>query len=289
MHRVVAMAVQVAAAEVPVLITGPDGAGKEKVAEVIQANSRRRATPFVRVHAAALSDEGLDAELLGGCEAADGGTLFLDEVGALSPAGQGRLLRVLQMGELEERGSSQTRRVDVRVLAATSADLREAIARGRFREDLFYRLDVIEIAVPPLHERPEDVLPLAEAFLGALGASGTGPRALSDGARAALLAHTWPGNVRELMNRVQRAAVVAPGPEVGEAELGLAPGEEAAWPEPSAPGAGADDPERRRIERALVEADGRVSRAAARLGLSRQALYRRMERLGIVLERRPRA
>jgi DNA-binding NtrC family response regulator len=304
MHRVVAMAVQVAAADVPVLISGPNGAGKEKVAEIIQANSRRRAGPFVKVNAAALPDELLESELFGAeagaytgstrrrvgrFEAADGGTLFLDEIGTLSPAGQGKLLRVLQIGEFERLGSSQTQRVDVRVLAASNADLREAIARGRFREDLFYRLNVIEIAVPALRERPEDVLPLAESFLRAFAAAaGTGPRTLSDAARAALLAHTWPGNVRELMNRVQRATLVAGASVLTEGDLGLAPGQEGAWPTAPAPaGAGTDDPERRRLEQALLEAGGMVSKAASRLGLSRQALYRRMERLGIVLERRP--
>ena len=304
MHRVVAMAVQVATADVPVLISGPNGAGKEKLAEIIQANSRRRSGPFVKVNAAALPDELLESELFGAeagaytgstrrrvgrFEAADGGTLFLDEIGTLSPAGQSKLLRVLQVGEFERLGSSETRRVDVRVLAATNADLREAIAHGRFREDLFYRLNVIEIAVPALRERPEDVLPLAETSLRAFSAAaGTGPRSFSDAARAALLAHTWPGNVRELMNRVQRATLVAGASVLTEADLGLAPGQEAAWPSPPAPaGASSDDPERRRIEQALVEAGGMVSKAASRLGLSRQALYRRMERLGIVLERRP--
>jgi DNA-binding NtrC family response regulator len=304
MHRVVAMAVQVASADVPVLITGPNGAGKEKIAEIIQANSRRRAGPFVKVNAAALPDELLESELFGAeagaytgstrrrvgrFEAADGGTLFLDEIGILSPAGQAKLLRVLQIGEFERLGSSETRRVDVRVLCATNADLREAIASGRFREDLFFRLNVIEIEVPALRERPEDVLPLAETFLrGFAAAAGTGPRTLSDGARAALLAHTWPGNVRELMNRVQRATLVAGGSVLTEADLGLAPGQEAPWHSPSPPaGAASDDPERRRIEQALLQAGGMVSKAASRLGLSRQALYRRMERLGIVLERRP--
>jgi DNA-binding NtrC family response regulator len=304
MHRVVAMAVQVAPADVPVLITGPNGAGKEKVAEIIQANSRRRAGPFIKVNAAALPDELLESELFGAeagaytgstrrrvgrFEAADGGTLFLDEIGNLSAAGQSKLLRVLQIGEFERLGSSETRRVDVRVLAATNADLREAIAAGRFREDLFFRLNVIEIDVPALRERPQDVLPLAEAFLrGFAAAAGTGPRTLSDAARAALLGHTWPGNVRELMNRVQRATLVAGGSVLTEADLGLAPGQEAAGHSPPAPaGASSDDPERRRIEEALLEAGGMVSRAASRLGLSRQALYRRMERLGIVLERRP--
>jgi DNA-binding NtrC family response regulator len=304
MHRVVAMAVQVATADVPVMITGPNGAGKEKIAEIIQANSRRRAGPFVKVNAAALPDELLESELFGAeagaytgstrrrvgrFDAADGGTLFLDEIGTLSPAGQSKLLRVLQIGEFERLGSSETRRVDVRVLAATNSDLREAIAGGRFREDLFYRLNVIEIAVPALRERPEDVLPLAEAFLRTFSAAaGTGPRTFSDGARAAILAHTWPGNVRELMNRVQRATLVAGASVLTEADLGLALGQEAAWPTPPAPGsASSDDPERRRLEQALLEAGGMVSKAASRLGLSRQALYRRMDRLGIVLERRP--
>jgi DNA-binding NtrC family response regulator len=305
MHRVVAMAVQVSAADVPVMITGPNGSGKEKLADIIQANSRRRGGPFVKVNAAALPDELLESELFGAeagaytgatrrrvgrFEAADGGTLFLDEIGNLSAAGQSKLLRVLQLGEFERLGSSETRRVDVRVLAATNVDLREAIAHGRFREDLFYRLNVIEIALPALRERPEDVLPLAESLLrGFAAAAGTGPRTLSEPARSALLAHTWPGNVRELMNRVQRATLVAAGSVLTEADLGLAPGQEAAWPGPPAlAGAANDDPERRRIEQALREADGMVSKAASRLGLSRQALYRRMERLGIVLERRPR-
>ena len=304
MHRVVAMAVQVATADVPVLITGPNGAGKEKIAEIIQANSRRRAGPFVKVNAAALPDELLESELFGAeagaytgstrrrvgrFDAADGGTLFLDEIGTLSPAGQSKLLRVLQIGEFERLGSSETRRVDVRVLAATNSDLREAIAGGRFREDLFYRLNVIEIAVPALRERPEDVLPLAEAFLRTFSAAaGTGPRAFSDGARAAIVAHTWPGNVRELMNRVQRATLVAGASVLTESDLGLALGQEAAWPTPPPPGgASSDDPERRRLEQALLDAGGMVSKAASRLGLSRQALYRRMDRLGIVLERRP--
>jgi DNA-binding NtrC family response regulator len=292
MHRVVAMAVQVAAADVPVLISGPDGAGKEKVAEIIQANSRRRTGPFVKVSAGGARSDGLvESELLGLFEAADGGTLFLDEIGALAPAGQSRLLRVLQFGEFERLGSSQTRRVDVRVLAATHSDLREAMAHGRFREDLFFRLNVIEIGVPALRERPEDVLPLAETFLRAgAAAAGTGPRSLSDGARAALLAHTWPGNVRELMSRIQRATPAAGAAVLTESDLGLASGQEAAWPSPPPPpGAPSDDPERRRLEQALLESGGMVSRAASRLGLSRQALYRRMERLGIVLERRPKA
>jgi DNA-binding NtrC family response regulator len=168
MHRVVSLAVQVAPSDVPILICGPNGAGKEKIAEIVQANSRRRDKPFVRVNVGALPDELLESELFGAeagaytgsrrlrigrFEAADGGTIFLDEIGNLSPAGQVKLLRVLQNKEFERLGSNVPRRVDVRVLCATNADLREAIAAGRFREDLYFRLNVIELAVPPLSER----------------------------------------------------------------------------------------------------------------------------------------
>jgi DNA-binding NtrC family response regulator len=301
MHAVVTLALQVARADVPVLITGPSGAGKEKLAEIVQANSRRKERPFVRVNAGALPDELLESELFGAeagaftgatrrrvgrFEAADGGTLFLDEIGNLSPAGQMKVLRVLQSGEFERLGSSETRRVEVRVLAATNADLRQAIRAGRFREDLFFRLNVIELAVPPLRERTEDILPLADTFLRSFSAgSGGGPRTLSQEARAALVEYAWPGNVRELMNRIQRATLIASGSILGAEDLQLAPGTEAA------PVTGSDEggAERHEIEGLLLESGGSVSRAAARLGVSRQALYRRMERLGIVLERRPKA
>ena len=302
MHRVVSLAVQVAAADVPVLVTGPNGVGKEKLAEIVQANSLRRERPFVKVNAGALPDELLESELFGAeagaftgavkrrtgrFEAADGGTLFLDEIGNLSPAGQAKLLRVLQSGEFERLGSSATRRVDVRVLAATNADLRGAMQQGLFRQDLFFRLNVIELAVPALADRREDVLPLAERFLRQFsGPAGPG-RPLSEAAREALLAHDWPGNVRELANRVQRATLVAGGPELTPEDLGLG---RAALPIAAVDtGRGPGRDERRRIEQVLLETGGSVSVAADRLGLSRQALYRRMEKLGISLERRPRS
>ena len=222
MHAVVTLALQVARGDVPVLITGPSGAGKEKLAEIVQANSRRKERPFVRVNAGALPDELLESELFGAeagaytgaarrrigrFEAADGGTLFLDEIGNLSPSGQAKLLRVLQSGQFERLGSSETRRVDVRLICATNADLRREIAAGRFREDLFYRLNVIELAVPPLAERPEDVLPLAERFLRDLSPAPTGALwRLDPEARERLVRHPWPGNVRELENTLRRAA-----------------------------------------------------------------------------------
>ncbi len=304
MHAVVALALQVARGDVPVLITGPSGAGKEKLAEIVQANSQRRAAPFVRVNAGALPDELLESELFGAeagaytgaarrrigrFEAADGGTLFLDEIGNLSPSGQAKLLRVVQSGQFERLGSSETRRVDVRLICATNADLRREIAAGRFREDLFYRLNVIELAVPPLAERPEDVLPLAERFLRDLSPAPTGTLwHLDPAARERLVRHPWPGNVRELENTLRRAALVAAGDRIRAEDLGLgavSPLE----PPLGSPGEDGDDPrlaERVKLERALAEAGGIVAKAAEILGLSRQALYRKMEKHGLTVERR---
>ncbi len=278
MHTVVQMATQVARADVPVLITGPNGAGKEVIAEIVQANSAIRGGPFVKVNIGALPAELLESELFGSepgaytgakaragrFETADGGTLFLDEIGNLSMGGQAKLLRVLQTGEFERLGSSQTRRVKVRVISATNAPLADAIRAGRFREDLYYRLNVIELQVPPLAERREDVLPLARHFL-------EPGRSLSPEAERALLRHEWPGNVRELANCVRRACLLAASPAIGVQDLVL----------PAAPEGTAREPEREEIEWALQRADGVVARAARELGLTRQSLYRRMEKLGI--------
>jgi DNA-binding NtrC family response regulator len=305
MHAVVTLALQVARADVPVLITGPSGAGKEKVAEIIQANSRRKGRPFVRVNAGALPDELLESELFGAeagaftgatrrrvgrFEAADGGTLFLDEIGNLSPSGQMKLLRVLQSGQFERLGSSETRKVDVRLLCATNADLKREIMAGRFREDLYYRLNVVELAVPPLAERPEDVLPLAERFLRDLSPSPTGALwRLAPGARERLLRHGWPGNVRELENTLRRAVLVAAGETIQEQDLGLGVAVDAV-PVPrladSEPVGEEVLAERLKIERALADAGGVVAKAADSLGLSRQALYRKMEKHGLTVERR---
>jgi DNA-binding NtrC family response regulator len=300
MHDAVSLAVHVAPSDAPVLITGPTGSGKEKLAEIIHANSRRKSQPFVKVNAGGLPDELLQAELFGAeagaytgatklrigrFEAANGGTLFLDELGNLSTAGQMKLLRVLQTGEFERLGSSQTRKVEVRILSATNADLRKEIAAGRFREDLYFRLNVIELRLPPLSERPEDIAALAERFLAQYAPDGAALR-LADNVAAALAQYDWPGNVRELQNRIQRATLVCRDGVVTTNDLGL-PAAGHAPPVP-APSRGSD-PEKGEIEAALLQAGGVVSKAAAGLGLSRQALYRRMERLGIVLERRPKA
>jgi DNA-binding NtrC family response regulator len=278
-HTLVAMATQVAHADVPVLITGPNGAGKEVLADIVQANSAVRDKPYLKVNLGALPDDLMEAELFGTesgaftgakgrpgrFEAADGGTLFLDELGNLSGSGQAKLLRVLQTGEFERLGSNVTRRVKVRVVAATNANLREAIRQGRFREDLFYRLNVIELEVPPLAERREDIVPIARHFL----QEGFD---LAPDAERALVRYAWPGNVRELTNVMRRACLLSSSRTLDAAVLNL----------PTSP-ASLDEPalDRETIEAALGRAQGVIAHAARDLGLSRQALYRRMEKLGL--------
>ena len=281
-ERVVALACQVARSDLPVLITGPNGSGKEKIAEIIQANSPVREGPFVTVNCGALPAELIEAELFGAeagaytgankaregkLEAADGGTLFLDEIGNLPPAGQMKLLRVLETGRFARLGSNRERQVKVRVVSATNAELPAMIRDGSFREDLYYRLNTIELAMPPLAERPGDILPLAEHF-------GQDGKRLSAAAASALQRHPWPGNVRELRNVIQRAQLLATGPRIEVADLGL----------PRAPAVRSGpvrEPERGQIEAALQRAGGVIAQAAADLGMSRQALYRRMERHGL--------
>lgn len=276
------LALQVARSDLPVLITGPNGAGKEKIAEIVHFNAPVHAGPFVAVNCGALPSELIEAELFGAepgaytgaggraragkFEAADGGTLFLDEIGTLPPAGQVKLLRVLETGRFQRLGGNQERSVTVRVVSATNADLPAMIAQGQFREDLYYRLNGIELRLPPLASRPRDILPLARSFL----PSG---RQFSAGAEQALLAHAWPGNVRELRNAVQRAALLSQGRIEADA-FGL--------PHTPLPTTPADDgPGRSEIQAALARHDGIVAQAASDLGLSRQALYRRMDRYGL--------
>ncbi|PZP60778.1 sigma-54-dependent transcriptional regulator [Pseudoxanthomonas winnipegensis] len=281
-ERVLALACQVARSDLPVLITGPNGSGKEKIAQIVQANSAVRHGPFVTLNCGALPSELIEAELFGAdagaytgankaregkFEAADGGTLFLDEIGNLPLAGQMKLLRVLETGTFERLGSNRERSVRVRVISATNADLPAMIRDGTFREDLYYRLNAIELALPPLAERPGDILPLAAHFA---------DKPIGESARAALLRHPWPGNVRELRNVIQRASLLSPGAHIEAADLNL--------PAAAAPvraHAPAHEPDRAQIEAAIARAGGVIAQAASELGLSRQALYRRMERHGI--------
>jgi DNA-binding NtrC family response regulator len=283
MQELIAIATRVAPSDVTILITGPNGAGKEKFADIVHANSSVRDGPFIKVNVGALPRDLMEAELFGAeagaytgaqktrvgrFEAADGGTLFLDEIGNLSLEGQAKLLRVLQTGEFERLGSSRTRHVDVRVVSATNADLKAEVAAGRFREDLYYRLNVIELSVPPLKERPDDILPLAYHFL-------EPGLTFEPAAETALLAHPWSGNVRELENSIKRASLLAQGKAITADDLGLAAVSVRQVRTRTA------EPDADAIILALNEAHGVVARAARELGMSRQALYRRMEKFGI--------
>jgi DNA-binding NtrC family response regulator len=285
-ERAVALACQVARADVPVLITGPNGSGKECIAEIIQANSAVRDGPFVTLDCGAIPADLIEAELFGAdagaytgagksregkFEAADGGTLFLDEIANLPMAGQVKLLRVLETGRFARLGSNRERQVHVRVISATNADLPAKIREGAFREDLYYRINLIELNLPALAERPDDILPLAEHFLAMNTSPSDGRKQLTADAREALRKHGWPGNVRELKNVIQRVALLARGERIDVDDLGL----------PSPHGSAEHEPDREQIEQAMKKSHGVVAQAAAMLGLSRQSLYRRMERLGI--------
>ncbi|MDH3733867.1 MAG: sigma-54 dependent transcriptional regulator [Gemmatimonadota bacterium] len=293
MEPVLRLIERVGPSDASVLVTGEPGSGKEVVARWLHARSERANRPLVAVNAGGLSETLFESEMfghvkgaftdaksdrIGYVEMADGGTLFLDEVGNLSLVQQARLLRVLETGEFQRVGSSRTRRADVRVLAATNADLGVRVAEERFREDLLYRLNSVEIHIPPLRERREDIPMLAAYFL-RRQAERYGRRVeISPAAMSALLSHTWPGNVRELRHAVERAVLLAEGDRLEPADLGLRAGPES--------GERFDDltleeAERIMIQRALGRFDGNVSKAAEALGLSRSALYRRLESHGI--------
>jgi DNA-binding NtrC family response regulator len=282
---------RVAAADSPVLVQGETGSGKELVARSLHALGPRSRGPFVAVNCGALQEGLLESELFGHergaftgavrsreglVEVAHGGMLFLDEIGEMSPALQVKLLRVLQDGEVRRVGSNRARRVDVRFIAATNRDLGEAVKEGKFREDLYYRIRVLPVAVPPLRERPADIPALAAHFLRGLR---TGAREITPRAMAALQAYAWPGNVRELRNIVERMAVLAPA---GTADLAQVPAEvRAPAAGPAAEGFAADLPleevERRHILRVLDASGGNKTRAAEVLGITVRTLYNRLD------------
>jgi len=285
MQRLVDMAIQVAKSDVSVLITGPNGSGKEKVAELIQSQSALKDAPFVKVNAGALPHELIEAELfgaeagaytganktrLGRFEAADGGTLFLDEIGNLPLSGQIKLLRVLQTGEFERLGSVVTQTAKVRVISATNANLLQDIQNGQFREDLYYRLNVIELNIPPLAERIDDILPLVAHFLP--------NRKLSLVAEKALTAHAWPGNVRELENACKRVAVLKPEGELDAEDFGLTTQSVSAVTQQVTP---TSEPTKEALLDAMKQHQGVIARVAKHFGLTRQALYRRLSKHGI--------
>jgi len=283
-------ATQVAETETTVLVSGESGTGKEVVARFIHRASPRRGGPFVALNCAALPEQLLESELFGyergaftgaqqakpgQIELAGGGVLFLDEVSEMTPAAQAKFLRVLQEREFQRLGGIRPQKADVRLIAATNRDLRKAVDRGDFREDLYYRLQVFDIRIAPLREREADILDLSEAFLDEIGRSfGRLPAGLTRDARESLLEHDWPGNVRELRNALERAAILCEGGLITADHLAL---QRTARP----PEAATNDlnlVERETIARVMRDTGGNKAKAARRLGLSRTQLYVRLRK-----------
>jgi DNA-binding NtrC family response regulator len=295
MRPVLDLIARVGPSDANVLVTGEHGTGKEVVAKALYALSPRSTKPLVTVNAGGLSEGIFESELFGHVkgaftdakmdrvgrfELAEGGTLFLDEIANVPMNLQAKLLRVLETGEMERVGSSKTRRVDVRIIAATNADVDAEVAAGRFRQDLLFRLNTIEIHLPALRERREDIPLLANHFLRAYAQryrkTLTG---FDTAAMQALHEHMWPGNVRELDHAIERAVLLAQGNQVRASDLGLR----------ATPGTGVarleemnlEDVERYLVQKTLQRFDGNVSQAADALGLSRSGLYRRMQKYGL--------
>ena len=305
MDEVVRLAKKVARSDSSILITGESGTGKELIARTIHFSGRRATQPFVSVNSGAIPEGLLESELfghakgaftgavssrLGRFQVADGGTLFLDEIGNMSPAMQVKLLRVLQEKEFSPVGSTETITVDVRMIAATNTDLRRAVTEGSFREDLYYRLNVIEIDIPPLRERKSDIIPLAEHFLASYAVAVRGEKLrLSEEARQALLEYPWPGNVRELENTMERATVLADGGAVVFRDLpqrvSRLPSTGHSIQLPEEGGFDLDRHlrtiEREYIDQALERSGGVKSHAARYLGLKRTTFLARLEKHGL--------
>jgi DNA-binding NtrC family response regulator len=302
MRRVFETIQKVAETDLTVLIRGESGTGKELVAQALHQRSARKERPFVAVNCAAISRELVESELfghekgaftgaearrVGRFEAAHGGTIFLDEIGDMAPETQAKVLRVLQERAFERVGGSRPLQVDVRVVAATHRDLERDVKDGRFREDLYYRLKVVEIELPALRERPEDVPALAARFLAQLAERHDRPaRRLSPGALARLGRHAWPGNVRELRNVVERAAVLAAGEEIEAADLALEGPREVAedpsgLPFGEAKRTAIEQFERAYLLRALRANEGNISRTAEAIGMVRQSLQQKIRELGL--------
>ena len=284
-QKVFNVVAQVAPARASVLITGESGTGKELVASALHERSKRRDGPFVKLHCAALAETLLESELFGHergaftgavarregrFEQADGGTLFLDEIGEISPSVQVKLLRFLQEQEFERVGGTKTLRVNVRIIAATNRDLAAAVREGTFREDLYYRLNVVSIEMPSLRDRPSDIPLLAAHFLERYATENEKELSgFSDSALEAMMAYDWPGNVRELENAVERAVVLSPGPRIERDALPAAvvPRHEASQG-PSIPGASLAELEKHAILKTLEATGGSTSKAADILGIS---------------------
>jgi transcriptional regulator with GAF, ATPase, and Fis domain len=302
---VLAQAARVAQTETTVLLTGESGTGKEVIARFIHHGSKRNNGPFIAINCAALPDQLLESELFGHergaftgavaakpgrIEQANGGVLFLDEVGEMSPAVQAKVLRVLEQREFLRLGGTKLQRADIRVIAATNRDLMVAIRRAEFREDLYYRLGVFEITLPPLRERPEDIIELADSFLDEIGQSVGRPAAgIAREAREQLTAYHWPGNVRELRNAIERAVILADGgyirpehlPVTAPRAVALRVGDLNSSNALPAGGVNLEAIERSLVIQALAQARHNKTRAAKLLGLTRAQLYTRIEKYGL--------
>ncbi len=307
LHQLLEQVAMAAPTNGRVLIYGENGTGKELVARAIHARSRRSRGPFIEVNCAAIPEELIESELFGHMkgaftgasgdrrgkfEMADGGTLFLDEIGDMSVKTQAKVLRALQEQVVEPVGGTASVRVDVRVIAATNKDLPTEIRGGRFREDLYFRLNVIPIFVPPLRDRDQDVPLLAEHFMGEFAREyGRRPKRLDPGAAAGLRSYRWPGNVRELRNVIERLMIMVPGEVIALGDLAfLEGGAVATADQPDAPALTLHDArekfEREYILRALAAQHGNISRTADALGVERSNLYRKMKAFGIAPARR---
>ena len=294
MRPVLRLIEKVGPSDANVLITGEPGTGKEVVARWLHATSARAVRPLITVNTGGLSEGVFESEVFGHVkgaftdarndrigyfEVAHGGTLFLDEIGNVPMAQQAKLLRVLETGEMQRVGSSKTRQVDVRILTATNSELDRAVAEGTFREDLFYRLNTVEVRLPPLRERREDIPLLAMHFLASSGGKyGRTDLTISSMALDSMYRHSWPGNVRELRHAIERAVLLVDGRVIETEHLGLRQAPEGSL---SLEAVELEEAERILIRKALTRNRGNVSRTAEDLGLSRSALYRRLKRHGL--------
>jgi len=291
-RAVIKTAARLAPLETTACLQGESGTGKEVLARFLHRNSPRRRGPFLAINCAALPEHLFESELFGfergaftsaeqpkagQLELAAGGVLFLDEISELTPAAQAKILRVLQEREFRRLGGTRSITVNVRVIVATNRDLREAVARAAFRADLYYRVNVFEIRVPPLRHRGEDIIPLARRFLHEFSRTNNAPvTALAPDAVAALVAYQWPGNVRELQSAIERASIVCDGGVIHESDLMLAQEDTVAEDRTRL-----SDLEQRAIAHAMREVNGNRSKAARQLGISRTQLYARLRKYGL--------
>ena len=294
MGPVLDMIQRVGPTEANILVLGENGTGKGLIADLLHKNSRRAQMPLIKVNMGGIAESVFESEIfghvrgaftdakqdrIGRFELADGGTLFLDEIGNIPLSQQPKLLRVVEDGEFERLGSSRTTKANVRLISATNADLAEDVAKGRFRKDLLFRLNTVELRLPPLRERREDILPLARRLLTRFGQRYQRDDVrLAPAAERALLGYAWPGNVRELSHVIERAVLMAPTRQISDLDFSFAP------PVPTLSELDhmtLDAAEEMLVRRAMTRSEGNVQKAAEHLGLSRAALYRRLEKYGI--------